>query len=69
MNQVGFLAIIKIHLFQVKDDYDDPAEVLRIARLAVKEANNRALRLQNQTTQQLVQRVKDLKYWSNEIDR
>jgi hypothetical protein len=45
------------------------AEVLRIARLAVKEANNRALRLQNQTTQQLVQRVKDLKYWSAEIDR
>lgn len=42
---------------------------MRIARLAVKEANNRALRLQNQTTQQLVQRVKDLKYWSQEIDR
>ncbi|KAI6191925.1 hypothetical protein M3Y97_00280600 [Aphelenchoides bicaudatus] len=56
-------------MHQVKDDYDDPAEVLRIARLAVKEANNRALRLQNQTTQQLVQRVKDLKYWSQEIDR
>lgn len=56
-------------MHQSKDDYDDPAEVLRIARLAVKEANNRALRLQNQTTQQLVQRVKDLKYWSQEIDR
>ncbi|CAD5234394.1 unnamed protein product [Bursaphelenchus xylophilus] len=52
-----------------KEDYDDPAEVLRVARLAVKEANNRAMRLQNATTQQLVQRVKDLKYWSSEIDR
>ncbi|KAH7725373.1 Protein R02E12.4 [Aphelenchoides avenae] len=51
------------------DDYEDPAEVLRLARLAVKEANNRAQRLQNQTTTQLVQRVKDLKYWSGEIDR
>ncbi|KAI6226449.1 hypothetical protein M3Y99_01295400 [Aphelenchoides fujianensis] len=56
-------------MHQIKDDYDDPQEVLRVARLAVKEANNRALRLQNQTTQQLVQRVKDLKYWSGEIDR
>lgn len=37
--------------------------------MAVKEANNRALRMQTQTTQQLVQRVKDLKYWSGEIDR
>uniref|UniRef100_A0A914D709 Tektin n=1 Tax=Acrobeloides nanus TaxID=290746 RepID=A0A914D709_9BILA len=54
---------------QRRDDYDDPAEVLRMARLAVKEANSRAARLQNQTTQQLVQRVKDLKYWSGEIDR
>ena len=27
------------------------------------------MRMQNQTTQQLVQRVKDLKYWSGEIDR
>lgn len=33
------------------------------------EANARAVRMQNQTTQQLQQRVKDLKYWSNEIDR
>ncbi|KAI6173635.1 hypothetical protein M3Y98_01102600 [Aphelenchoides besseyi] len=56
-------------MHQIKDDYDDPQEVLRVARLAVKEANNRAVRLQNQTTQQLVQRVKDLKYWSAEIDR
>ncbi|CAD5229402.1 unnamed protein product [Bursaphelenchus okinawaensis] len=54
---------------QGKEEYDDPAEVLRVARLAVKEANNRAMRLQNATTQQLVQRVKDLKYWSSEIDR
>lgn len=37
--------------------------------MAVKEANHRALRMQSQTTQQLVQRVKDLKYWSGEIDR
>uniref|UniRef100_A0AC34QI13 Tektin n=1 Tax=Panagrolaimus sp. JU765 TaxID=591449 RepID=A0AC34QI13_9BILA len=51
------------------DEYDDPSEVLRLARLTVKEANNRAMRMQNQTTQQLVQRVKDLKYWSMEIDR
>ena len=27
------------------------------------------MRMQNNTTQQLVQRVKDLKYWSGEIDR
>uniref|UniRef100_A0AC35FDX7 Tektin n=1 Tax=Panagrolaimus sp. PS1159 TaxID=55785 RepID=A0AC35FDX7_9BILA len=51
------------------EEYEDPSEVLRMARLAVKEANNRAMRMQNQTTQQLVQRVKDLKYWSGEIDR
>ncbi|CEF64274.1 AT25102p [Strongyloides ratti] len=51
------------------DDIDDPAEVLKIVRLTVKEANQRAQKLQNQTTQQLVQRVKDLKYWSSEIDR
>lgn len=40
-----------------------------MARLAVKEANMRAVRMQGQTTQQLMQRVKDLKYWSGEIDR
>uniref|UniRef100_A0A0N5BRW9 Tektin n=1 Tax=Strongyloides papillosus TaxID=174720 RepID=A0A0N5BRW9_STREA len=51
------------------DDIDDPSEVLRMVRLTVKEANQRAQKLQNQTTQQLVQRVKDLKYWSSEIDR
>lgn len=51
------------------DECNDPTEVLRMARIAVKEANNRALRMQTQTTQQLVQRVKDLKYWSGEIDR
>lgn len=49
--------------------YDDPLDIVRGARAAVKEANARAIRMQNQTTQQLVQRVKDLKYWSNEIDR
>uniref|UniRef100_A0AC35THJ8 Col_cuticle_N domain-containing protein n=1 Tax=Rhabditophanes sp. KR3021 TaxID=114890 RepID=A0AC35THJ8_9BILA len=52
-----------------QDEYDDPSEVLRLARLTVKEANIRAARLQNQTTQHLVERVKDLKYWSSEIDR
>uniref|UniRef100_A0A915AKU0 Tektin n=1 Tax=Parascaris univalens TaxID=6257 RepID=A0A915AKU0_PARUN len=52
-----------------KMDYDDPNEVLRLARLSVKEANMKAIRMQNQTTQQLVQRIKDLKYWSSEIDR
>uniref|UniRef100_A0A9J2PS47 Tektin n=1 Tax=Ascaris lumbricoides TaxID=6252 RepID=A0A9J2PS47_ASCLU len=50
-------------------EYDDPNEVLRLARLSVKEANMKAIRMQNQTTQQLVQRIKDLKYWSSEIDR
>ncbi|KHN70608.1 Tektin-4 [Toxocara canis] len=50
-------------------EYDDPNEVLRLARLSVKEANMKAVRMQNQTTQQLVQRIKDLKYWSAEIDR
>ncbi|TKR80765.1 hypothetical protein L596_014779 [Steinernema carpocapsae] len=49
--------------------HDDASEVLRFARLSVKEANQRAIRLQNQTTHQLVQRVKDLKYWSHEIER
>ncbi|VDM40091.1 unnamed protein product [Toxocara canis] len=50
-------------------EYDDPNEVLRLARLSVKEANMKAVRMQNQTTQQLVQRIKDLKYWCAEIDR
>uniref|UniRef100_A0A915DUK9 Tektin n=1 Tax=Ditylenchus dipsaci TaxID=166011 RepID=A0A915DUK9_9BILA len=58
-----------MHQIRMDDTVDDPSEVLRMARMAVKEANNRALRMQTQTTQQLVQRVKDLKYWSGEIDR
>ncbi|KAI1706560.1 tektin family domain-containing protein [Ditylenchus destructor] len=58
-----------MHQLRIDETTDDPSEVLRLARLAVKEANNRALRMQTQTTQQLVQRVKDLKYWSGEIDR
>ncbi|EGT30453.1 hypothetical protein CAEBREN_23666 [Caenorhabditis brenneri] len=52
-----------------RTEYDDPIEIVRMARLAVKEANMRATRMQGQTTQQLMQRVKDLKYWSGEIDR
>ncbi|GMT33454.1 hypothetical protein PFISCL1PPCAC_24751, partial [Pristionchus fissidentatus] len=52
-----------------QEKYDDPLQIVRHARAAVKEANARAARMQNQTTQQLQQRVKDLKYWSNEIDR
>ncbi|KAF8384431.1 hypothetical protein PRIPAC_73573, partial [Pristionchus pacificus] len=52
-----------------QEKYDDPLQIVRHARAAVKEANARAVRMQNQTTQQLQQRVKDLKYWSNEIDR
>ncbi|CAI5455363.1 unnamed protein product [Caenorhabditis angaria] len=52
-----------------RSEYDDPIEIVRMARLAVKEANMRATRMQAQTTQQLQQRCKDLKYWSGEIDR
>ncbi|CAI4225940.1 unnamed protein product [Auanema sp. JU1783] len=52
-----------------RDVYEDPNDIVRMARLSVKEANMRAIRMQGMTTQQLVQRIKDLKYWSNEIDR
>ena len=66
-NVAGKFLSLERNLWQ--NDYDDPNEIVRMARLSVKEANMRAARMQGQTTQQLVQRVKDLKYWSGEIDR
>ncbi|KAK0404227.1 hypothetical protein QR680_017353 [Steinernema hermaphroditum] len=63
------LRLVSSFAMHANPQHDDPSEVLRLARLCVREANQKAARMQNQTTHQLVQRVKDLKYWSQEIER